>query len=379
MWQLAIKSLLADRTKLAASVLGVAFAVVLANLQGGLLIGLLRKAALLVDYGGADIWVGHRHMKDAETSCIPIPERWLHRIRSVPGVQRADPYILANPRMTMPDGNSEFVVVVGCDPSSLLGNPLARVTGGDPRVLQQPNGILVDEEDLVKLGRCQVGDLRELNGRRARVVGFTQGMVNFTTRPYVFTTLERARRDYGGDLPTEYCSYILVRAEPGADVAQLVEDLRARTHGNLDVYDRDTYSAMSMRHWLLRTGIGISFGLATTLGLLVGLGVVAQTLYTSVTERLKEFGTLKALGADESLVGRFLLLQALTCGVLGAALGLVIARFVAALATSSRAPIVPSGSVMAGSVILVLLVCMLAAWLPYWRIRRIDPASVLRS
>jgi len=116
-------------------------------------------------------------------------------------------------------------------------------------------------------------------------------------------------------------------------------------------------------------------GLATTLG----LGVVAQTLYTSVTERLKEFGTLRALGADETLVGRFLLLQALTCGVLGAALGLAIARFVAALATSSRAPMVPRGLVMAGSVILVLLVCTLAAWPPYSRIRRIDPASVLRS
>ena len=379
MWQLAVKSLLADRTKLAASVLGVAFAVVLANLQGGLLIGLLRKAAILVDYGGADVWIGHRHMKDAETSCIPIPERWLQRVRAVPGVKRADPYVLANPRMTMPDGASEFVVVVGCDPTSLLGNPLARVTGGDPRIIQQPNGILVDEEDLVKLGQCQIGDLRELNGRRARVVGFTQGMVNFTTRPYVFTTLERARRDYGGDLPPAYCSYILVRAEPGTDVPQLVERLRARTNGYLDVYDRDTYSGMSMRHWLLRTGVGISFGLATTLGLLVGLGVVAQTLYTSVTERLKEFGTLKALGADEVRVGWFLLLQALTSGVLGSVLGLVVARTTAALASSSRAPIVPTFSVMAGSVVLVLTVCLLAAWLPYWRIRRIDPASVLRS
>jgi len=32
-----------------------------------------------------------------------------------------------------------------------------------------------------------------------------------------------------------------------------------------------------------------------------------------------------------------------------------------------------------GSVGLIVLVCLLAAWLPYWRIRRIDPASVLRS
>ena len=40
-------------------------------------VGLIGKASLLVDYGGADIWVGHRHMNDAETGCTPIPERWI--------------------------------------------------------------------------------------------------------------------------------------------------------------------------------------------------------------------------------------------------------------------------------------------------------------
>ena len=42
-----------------------------------------------------------------------------------------------------------------------------------------------------------------------------------------------------------------------------------------------------MEYWLTRTGIGISFGLAAFLGLLVGLAVVAQTLYASVTERTR--------------------------------------------------------------------------------------------
>jgi hypothetical protein len=46
MWRLAIKALLGDRGRLATSLLGVAFAVVLVNLQGGLLLGLIRKARL---------------------------------------------------------------------------------------------------------------------------------------------------------------------------------------------------------------------------------------------------------------------------------------------------------------------------------------------
>jgi putative ABC transport system permease protein len=245
MWRLALKSLLADRTKLLASVLGVAFAVVLANLQGGLLVGLLAKAALLVDYGGADIWVGHRHMEDVETGCTPIPERWLARVRAVPGVKRADAYALVWSSFALPDGRAENVVVVGCEPASLLGNPNVLALS-DPTLIRQPEAVLVDRDDLHRLGHCQVGDLREINGKRARVVGYTQGMVSFTTRPYVFTTLERARREYGAGYPAGYCSYILVQAEPGEDVPELVERIRRRTHGYLDVYDRPTYSRMSI-------------------------------------------------------------------------------------------------------------------------------------
>jgi putative ABC transport system permease protein len=148
---------------------------------------------------------------------------------------------------------------------------------------------------------------------------------------------------------------------------------------DLDVYDRATYSRMCTEYWLTRTGIGISFGLAAFLGLLVGLAVVAQTLYGSVTERLKEFGTLKALGADDPCVGRFLLAQALGTAALGALLGLLASLGLGHALSSPRAPVLLTAWIAAISVVLVVLVCLAAAWLPYWRIRSIDPASVLRS
>src|SRR5262249_48148295 len=147
----------------------------------------------------------------------------------------------------------------------------------------------------------------------------------------------------------------------------------------LDVRDKQTYSRMCMEYWLTRTGIGISFGLAAFLGLLIGLAVVAQTLYASVTERLKEFGTLKALGADDQLVGRFLLVQALANAALGSMVGLLGAQVVGRLIDSPRAPVEFTLGIAVLSVVLVGGVCLLAAWFPYWRIRRIDPASVLRN
>jgi putative ABC transport system permease protein len=147
----------------------------------------------------------------------------------------------------------------------------------------------------------------------------------------------------------------------------------------LDVYDRLTYGLMCMEYWLTRTGIGISFGLAAFLGLLVGLAVLAQTLYASVTERVKELGTLKALGADDRSVSRFLLAQALGNALLGGAVGIVASVVLACLVSTERAPALLSWDVALASVAVTAVVCLAAALVPYRRIRNIDPSSVLRS
>jgi putative ABC transport system permease protein len=374
MWQLAIKVMLGDRGKLLTSLLGVAFSVVLVNLQGGLLLGLIQKASLLVDYGRADIWAGHRHMNNVDIGSF-IPERWVQRIRGIEGVERAEPYIVMFGQATMPDGRFENVIVVGCEPASLLGNAQFMAVG-DARDVLKPDGILIDECDQEKLGNCRLGDVREINGRRAKVVGMTREMVGFTTNPYVFTTLERARRF--AVVPAGYCSFFLVKAKPGTDITALAARIHERVP-ELEVYDKPTYSRMCMGYWLTRTGIGISFGLAAFLGLLVGLAVVAQTLYASVTERIKEFGTLKALGADDRCVAAFLLAQALGNAAFGSVVGLLATVVISGILTSPRAPVVLTFWIAVLSILLVVGVCLLAAWLPYWRIRAIDPASVLRG
>src|SRR5437899_2941895 len=128
MWILAIRAMLADRGKLLTSLLGIAFSVVLVNLQGGLLLGLLNKSSVLIDRGEADIWVGHRHMTNVDLS-PQIPERWVDRIRKLDGVERADRYLIGAAMCTLPNGKQEQVFVIGTDSASLLGNPAVVAEG----------------------------------------------------------------------------------------------------------------------------------------------------------------------------------------------------------------------------------------------------------
>jgi putative ABC transport system permease protein len=250
---------------------------------------------------------------------------------------------------------------------------------GDARHIRESDAVLIDVHDAPKLSNAQVGDLLEIGGHRARVVGRTDGIVGFTTTPYVFTTLERARSEYlRGRLPAGAVTHYLVRLRPGADPDLVCEKLRSRLPG-VRVCPREEMALAAMHYWLTRTGVGISFGLAAVLGLLVGLAIVTQTFYAAVAERSREFATMKAMGASDRAILRYLLTQAVINAAAGSILGLLLTWTIGRAITTPRAPVVVTWWIVVGSWALVLPVCLFAAWLPYRRIRGLDPAGVLRS
>jgi len=374
MWSLAIKTLVADRGKLLAALVGVVFSVALVNVQGGLFFGLLYKAGLLVDHGEADIWVGHRQMHNVDFT-RDIPRRWVHRIRTIPGEKRADPYLLGFSEMTLPSGGYENVLVVGVDRASLAGNAWNLVEGRPDSILQT-DGIIVDVCEGEKIEHPKVGELREIGGRRARVVGLSRGIMGFLISPYVFTTYERAAAylHKGPDVS----SYFLVQVQPGVDVDDMCALIKQRVP-ELDAFPRGVYSAISSSFWMTRTGLGISFGAATLLGLVVGMIIIAQTLYALVLDRLEEFGTLKAIGSTEGQIYGLLLVQALFMAFVGSAIGLIVVAAIQYAFHTPKAPIVIAWWLSLGSCGLVSAICLVASLLPYYRIRKVDPLLVLQS
>ena len=106
MFSFALKTLLCDRGKLLTGLAGVVFSLVLVNIQGGLYLGLMRKASVLIDHCDADLWVGQRKIENVDLA-RDIPEAWMNRLRGVPGVERVAPYIVGKGTATLrrrPDG-----------------------------------------------------------------------------------------------------------------------------------------------------------------------------------------------------------------------------------------------------------------------------------
>ena len=119
-------------------------------------------------------------------------------------------------------------------------------------------------------------------------------------------------------------TYILVKLAPGADPERVRAEIRRRLPHN-DVWTRDEWAARSRAYWTDTTGLGLNMLMTVFLGCVVGVSVVAQTLYTSTIEHLKEFATVKAIGGGNSDIYAIIGKQAAIAAVAGFALGAAMA------------------------------------------------------
>jgi putative ABC transport system permease protein len=371
---LARRNLMHDRVRLAVTLTGIVFAVVLIVVELGLFVGFTVTTSNVIDNSGVDLWVASKHVPYIELG-VPFSERKLYQIKAVPGVQDAEKFILRWTQWKREDGRTESVQIVGFNPDKPLGGPWNLVEGSVAD-LKRPNAIIIDEIYKKKLGVEHIGQVFEINGQRARIVGFTRGIRAFTTSPHVFTTFKNAQ-DYTR-LPADQTIFVLVKVAPGADLTQVRRDIAARVK-DVDIFTGAEFSRMTRYYWMFTTGAGVAVLLAAILGLIVGFVVVAQTIYATTMDHLREYGTLKAMGAPNSYVYRVILEQASISAVIGYALGMFVSFFVVRASQHGGAAILLPWPMAIGIFFLTLLMCAGAALVSINKVTRLDPAMVFKA
>jgi putative ABC transport system permease protein len=374
MVSLARKNLLHDRLRFVITVSGVAFAVTLVLVQVGLFLGLLGKAKVTIENSRADIWVTSHETPNVDFAHT-FPETTLLRVRGVPGVERADNLIVAFMNIQLPSGAEEGCLVYALEDFADWNLPW-KVTEGDVRDLRRGPYIFMDRSAERRFGPFRVGEYREILGRRFKIIGATEEAASFTTAPIVFMSYGSAQ-----ELSTvlrNRTSYILVRTAPGADPASVAAEIRRVVPYN-DVYTRAQWAERSRNYWVKSTGLGMSMGVTVFLGILVGIVIVAQTLYTSAVEHIREFGTVKAIGGSNWDIYKILGEQALIAAFVGFCLGGIISYGVRPLMAKIHLTMLLTPSftalVFAGTVFM----CLGAALFSFRRVASIDPALVFRG
>jgi len=371
---LAQRNLMHDKVRLAVTLTGIVFAVVLIVVEMGLFLGFTVTTSSIIDKSNVDLWIVSQHTPYIEQGAA-FSERKLYQVLATPGVASAERYIVRFAQWKTPNGSEQSVQVVGFNPYTGVGGPW-NVVQGDVNDLKTPDAVMVDELYGKKLGVTRMGEVFEIDGRRARVVGFTRGIRAFTTTPYVFTSFKNAQ-GYAR-LQEDQTLFILVRAVPDADLKALQQSLNSRLR-DVDVLTAAKFSSMTRIYWMFTTGAGVAVLIAALLGLVVGVVVVAQTIYATTMDHIREYGTLKAMGAPNSYIYKVIITQAGIAAVVGYGLAMFVSFFVVRASQTGGAAILLPLPMAVGIFFLTLLMCVTAAVVSINKVTSLDPAMVFRG
>jgi putative ABC transport system permease protein len=371
MFKLAVRNLFHDRLRFAATITGIVFSMVLVTVQMGLFASFRHMVTSMIDHAPADLWIMPLGTKCFEDPAL-LDERERFRALSVAGVGDAVPILVSFAQWHIPRGGTTPVLLIGSDRKQLSLQPW-NIVAGDLNDLSVPDAIAIDQSYFERLGSSGLGDTVEIRNLKAKIRLVTKGIRSFTTTPFVFTPLDRARA-YAG-ISANQATFLLVRLVPGADV----ESVRRNLNGSLakaEALTSDAFRSRSRSFWLFGTGAGAALFAGALLGVIVGVVIVSQTLYSSTKEFSNEFATLRAIGSSSRYVYAVIIIQALLSAMIGfgvaAAIGVVIVRTTA----DSALPVLIPLSLMTSLFLLTIAMCVLSAMAAIVHIMRMDPAVV---
>jgi putative ABC transport system permease protein len=389
---IAIKMLVGDRAKYFGIIMGLTFASLLITQQAAIFCGLMtRTFGAISDMGQPDIWVMDKKVQFID-DIKPLQDTELYRVRGISGVEWAVPLYKGLIKARLDNGNFQTCNVLGLDDATLIGGP-PRMIQGRLEDLHRSESVIVDkvgaEGKLAKIplddkGQpvpgiqpipLKIGDTLELNDHRAVVVGICENSRTFQSQPIVYTTYSRATTFAPQE--RKLLSFVLVKAAAGVDHQQLCDRISAAT--GLGAFTRLDFIWKTVDYFMINTGIPINFGISVALGFFVGTIIAGQTFYNFTLDNLKHFGTLKAMGADNRMLLKMIVFQAILVGGIGYGLGVGLASVFGALSGKTELAFWMPWQLLLISGAAVALICVISSLISLSKIMRLEPAIVFKS
>ena len=375
MFSVALKIIFYDKVRSLITLTGVVFAVALIFAQIGIYLGLMETSSTIIDHTNGDIWITSKNSKNFDFS-QPFPERKINQVLAADGIKDAEKLIVTWGVIKQKQGGTEQVEIVGYNPDTGIGGPWKMKTGHF-RDVKNGNYAIVDESSMRRLGRFEIGDYREILNRRLKVVGTSEEVKSFTTAPVIFTSYKTAQ-NLGSYVGTDNTVFIIASVEDGYSDKEVINTLR-RSLSNVDVYTKDEFSRKTRLYWTIETGVGLSFLITILISFLIGMLIVGQTIYNSTIEYLKEFGTLKAIGATNLNIYQIIFSEALINASIGYVIGLIFTLLSIKIYDASEMVFTIKLWVALLVFFLSLIMCLSAAFFSVRKVRKIDPALLFRG
>ncbi len=366
--------------RLAVAVAGIAFAVLLILMQLGFRAALFESTLRFHERFRYDIAL---FSPDSVFIVRPAPFsiRRLYQALGDAEVAEVDPvYIFPAVWKSPWTADRRSINAVGVDPESdLLDTP---GFSENRLLIKAQDTLLFDEAARPEFGpigerfRSYGPFQTEVNDRRVTVAGLVEIGPSFGIDGTIITSVDNWLRLFP-DRPRNDIQLGLIRLAPGADPVAVRDRLRTELPGDVLVLTKQDFVDRERAYWSGATPIGYVFAFGAIMGLVVGAIIVYQILFADVSEHIREYGTLRAIGYRNRFVSGIVLQQAAILAVLGFVPGALLAHFLyGAAAGATRLPLYLTPERGVTVFLLTLGMCLLSGFLALRRVRKLDPAEV---
>jgi len=235
-----------------------------------------------------------------------------------------------------------------------------------------------------------VGSTLKLQGQDFEVIGILKPLSSFQMNMAILMNQEDMENML--NIKNEY-DMIVVQIASGENLETVAENIKERLRkdrnekeGNEDFSVQTPISALNSVNTIL-TIVNLIVAAIAGISLLVGGLGIANTMYTSVLERTREIGVMKAIGARNSDILLIFLFEAgllgLVGGVIGAAMGVALSFGVAAIANAAMGSelfrVTFSLPLVLGAFTFSFLIGIISGVFPALQASKLNPVDALRK
>lgn len=290
-------------------------------------------------------------------------------------------------------GQEKNIVIFGIDPEkaeNTFGN-----TGGYS--LLQGRWLGKGDQSKVVIGygihddlfsrKVNVGNTIKIRGKTFEVVGIFQKTGDRIKDYTLYTDINQLRELVGAK---NAVTMIIVKAQKGVNIEDVkirIDDLIKKRKESSKNYFVATQKEIFEKASVVFKIVQVVFGGLAAISLIVGAIGISNTMIMNVTERVREIGIIKAIGASDSQVMKIFMADAVvvgfTGGVIGVALGYATSRVINLAASiylgNDVLKTTVSPALAAFALIFAVVIGAIAGLYPAYRASKLNPVDSLRS
>jgi len=374
---LAWLNLVHEKSRLVVALAGVAFAVLLVFMNLGFLGALAKSASMFYQYMDADVFLVSPQTLEISTAKA-FPRDRLYQAAGIKGIQNVMPLYLGYLQWRNPQTrNSRAVFMFAYNPQDRVFSLPELNTPATLAALDRPDTVLFDLLSRPEYGAKTTGTKTEVERRTVTIGGQYELGGGFAADATVIGSDQNFLRLL--KIPLNLVNMGLIKLEPDADTQEITTKLRQVLPKDVMVRTKAEIIENDRSYWITSTSTGFIFGMGVAVSCVVGVVIVYQILYTDISDHMKQYATLKAMGYRSGYLFNVVIQEAIILSILGYIPGFLSAVGLyafAANATNNALPVAMDWQRAIMVFILTIAMCVISALLSVRKVVTAEPVEL---